>query len=71
MCAVALEVAVPLCSRLGLPVAPHKVEGPATVLTFLGIEIDTQKQELRLPQVVLYASGNLHSGLGAGQLATE
>ena len=50
MCAVALEVAVPLCSKLGLPVAPHKVEGPATVLTFLGIEIDTQKQELRLPQ---------------------
>ena len=52
-CAQALEVAVPLCSKLGLPVALSKVEGPATVLTFLGIEIDTVHQELRLPQTKL------------------
>ena len=29
-------------------------KGLATVLTFLGIEIDTEKQELRLPQDKLY-----------------
>ena len=52
-CARALEVAVPLYSKLGLPVAPAKVEGPATVLTFLGIELDSVCQELRLPQVKL------------------
>lgn len=45
-----LTSAVSLCSRLGLPAAPSKVEGPSTVLTFLGIEVDTDQQELRLPQ---------------------
>ena len=29
--------------------APEKQDGPAEVLTFLGIEIDTVRQELRLP----------------------
>ena len=36
-------------TELGIPFAPGKCEGPATVLIFLGIEIDTVKQELRLP----------------------
>ena len=53
ICAGALEVAVPLCARLGLPVAPSKVEGPSTTITFLGIEIDTVRQVLRLPQAKL------------------
>ena len=30
--------------------APSKVVGPATVLTFLGLEIDTTNQVVRLPQ---------------------
>ena len=38
------------CEELGLPVAPEKTEGPGTVLTFLGIEIDTVACLLRLPQ---------------------
>ena len=49
ICKQSLETAVPLCASLGLPVAPHKVEGPSTTLIFLGIEIDSQKFELRLP----------------------
>ena len=49
-CARALETAVPLCTRLGLPVAPSKVEGPSTRLIFLGIELDSERLELRLPQ---------------------
>ena len=48
-CETALNTAVPLCERLGFPVAPDKVVGPSTTLTFLGIELDTIKQELRLP----------------------
>ena len=36
-------------SRPGSPVAEHKVEGPTTVLIFLGIEIDTFQEILRLP----------------------
>ena len=31
--------------HLGVPVAFHKTEGPATVVTFLGILIDTQSFE--------------------------
>ena len=37
------------CSRLGIPIAAHKSEGPTTCLTFLGIEIDTLSGQLRLP----------------------
>ena len=35
---------------LGFPVASEKLEGPSTVITFLGIEIDTEALILRLPQ---------------------
>ena len=48
-----LQTAVSLCDQLGLPTAPEKVEGPTTVLTFLGIVMDTARQELRLPQAKL------------------
>ncbi len=30
-----------VCAQLGVPMAPHKREGPTTCLIFLGIEIDT------------------------------
>ena len=33
----------------GIPVATHKTEGPTTILIFLGILIDTDNFELRLP----------------------
>ncbi len=33
----------------GIPLAQHKIEGPVTVITFLGIEIDTHHMLLRLP----------------------
>lgn len=35
---------------LNVPVAPEKVEGPTTVLTFLGLELDTVELEVRLPE---------------------
>ena len=41
--------AIPICHQLGLPIAPEKVEGPSTTITFLGIEIDSVAQVLRLP----------------------
>ena len=40
-------------ATLGVPVAEHKTEGPATELSFLGIFIDTDKFQLRLPTVKL------------------
>ena len=38
---VALKRACSVLDSLGVPTAPHKVEGPATTLQFLGIELDT------------------------------
>ena len=35
--------------QLGIPFAPEKSEGPAPVLTFLGIELDCTSLEARLP----------------------
>ena len=49
-CGEVLRIALPLCKDLGFPVAPEKVEGPATSMVFLGIKIDSVKQELSLPE---------------------
>ena len=49
VCDAALTKAIEVCHRLGLPTAPHKTVNPTTVLTFLGIEIDSVSQVLRLP----------------------
>ena len=49
-CARVLSTAVPLCHRLELPVAPQKVVGPSTSIVFLGILIDSARQEIRLPE---------------------
>lgn len=35
--------------QLGIPMEPSKLEGPETCLTFLGIEVDTEALQLRLP----------------------
>ena len=49
-CKVGLDIAIATSNHLGLPVAPHKVEGPCTSFIFLGIEIDSDKLELWLPE---------------------
>ena len=53
-CANALERSLVICSRLGIPIAPEKVEGPSTTLTFLGIELDSLSWEARLPKEKLF-----------------
>ena len=50
-CGQSLTVAVKLCQDLGFPVAPDKVVGPATTLTFLGIELDSVSTVMRLPKL--------------------
>ena len=52
-CAVHLSVLRTVFDYLGIPVAMEKLEGPATVLIFLGIEIDTKEMILRLPMTKL------------------
>ncbi len=48
-----LDILTRTCRELGVPLAPEKQEGPSTTLIFLGIEIDTVRQELRLPRAKL------------------
>ena len=47
-CNKSLELACSTCSELGF--TAHKIEGPASSITFLGIEIDSIAAQLRLPQ---------------------
>ena len=42
------------CLDTGTPFKPDKCEGPATVLGFLGLELDTEKLEIRLAQDKLH-----------------
>ena len=44
---------VRVCDLLGVPLAEDKTVHPSTVITFLGIEIDSVAQELRVPDVKL------------------
>ena len=37
------------CEATGTPVEPNKSIGPTTVIDFLGIELDTEVMEIRLP----------------------
>ena len=50
-----LNIILTLFDSLHVPVAPEKVEGPTTQLTFLGIEMDTENMILRLPENKLSA----------------
>lgn len=48
-CQAQLELFLCLCDHLGIPMAPEKTCGPATTLSFAGIELDSIKFEARLP----------------------
>jgi len=57
---------VEYCKLLGVPLAQEKSEGPTTCLTFLGIEVDTEQMQLRLPREKLDRVRHLIKGfLGA------
>lgn len=48
-CKRSLETLLGVFSRLGLPVAMEKLEGPTTSLDFLGFTIDSQSMMVQLP----------------------
>jgi hypothetical protein len=50
LCWVRMVALRRLIESVGLVISPSKTEGPARVLTFLGIEIDSVRQRLRLPR---------------------
>lgn len=48
-CKEELHKLLQMFSRLGVPIAEEKLEGPSVCLTFLGIELDTERMVRRLP----------------------
>ncbi|KAH3844812.1 hypothetical protein DPMN_087074 [Dreissena polymorpha] len=40
-------------SSLGVPVAEEKTDGPSTVLTCLGLILDSNKMKIRIPKLKL------------------
>ncbi|XP_040273667.1 uncharacterized protein LOC120989530 [Bufo bufo] len=50
VCAILLHTMERVGARFGIPLAAEKTEGPSTVITFLGIEIDSVAMECRLPE---------------------
>ena len=50
VCQKSLDLSLQLCQDVGFPVLQEKVFGPTTVLDFLGILVNTDSMELRLPQ---------------------
>ena len=60
-CAQNLFTIKTVCAELGIPLALEKVEGPSDCLTFLGITLDTNKMEARLPVEKLHRIRNLLS----------
>ena len=49
-CGSNMEIMEATCASAGLPIEPAKSVGPASCLTFLGIELDSVEGVLRLPQ---------------------
>lgn len=52
-CSRIVEVMVEVCKLLGVRLASDKIEGTATNLVFLGIELDSVSQMLALPAAKL------------------
>ena len=48
-CSNKLSTCKAICAELEVPLAEEKTLGPSTVITFLGIELDSVKFEARLP----------------------
>ena len=49
-CGRALQSAISICQRLGVKLSLNKLEGPTVSLSFLGIQLDTERLEVRLPE---------------------
>ncbi len=48
-CQASLSILLGTFHQLGFPVAPEKLESPTTFVTFLGQQIDSVAQKVRLP----------------------
>lgn len=50
VCKVLLSTMERIAVTFGVPLAPEKTEGPVTLIKFLGIMIDSERMECRLPE---------------------
>jgi len=48
-CQQNIDTFISLCADIDVPLALDKLEGPSTSLSFLGITLDTERMEIRLP----------------------
>ena len=48
-CSNALQIFRNTMSELGVPLAEEKTEGPTNILTFLGLQLDTTRMQVRIP----------------------
>ena len=48
-CQSNIDLMLAACRRLGVPIAPEKCAGPASVMVFLGFELNTDEMVIRLP----------------------
>ena len=58
-CSRAMDIIKAVFSDIGVPLAPNKIVGPSTCITYLGIEIDSINNVCRLPNDKLSKLKNL------------
>ena len=69
LCKDQLDLFLNLCSYLAIPMAPEKTCGPATTLSFAGIELDSICSEARLPLDKIHKSTQVISEFEGGSVA--
>ena len=68
-CDHTLHTALTACGELDVPISAHKVDGPATDITVLGIQLNTVAQTLSLPVDKLQRLQQLLARWGTNELA--
>jgi len=71
-CQLLMQNFLGICDELGVPIAHEKTEGPLQVITYLGLEIDTIRREVRVPRDKLEkAMGMIDQALAAKKMTLE
>ena len=50
ICSQNMDVLKQVCQEIQIPIAPEKSEGPATVVEFLGLRLDTEQMIIHIPE---------------------
>ena len=66
-----LKSAINLCEYLGVPLAVNKMVGPSTLVTYLGIQIDSASLTISLPENKLIKLVNMLAAWDAKSTCTK